>query len=148
LWAIDPAQVTIIERLQPFTTGQPPGRSPLAMLDELWNIDKHRHLHLVNATIELEDIVSVQPFPGLPDVEFEIVTRKAPGPLIGRTEVGRARLVRRPGGVIAMSLPQVHVSPRLALDIAFDPSAPTYGGRVLPTLRAIADAVQDVISAF
>lgn len=155
LWAIDPALVAKLKPLQPFVTGKnAPDREPLAVLQELWNIDKHRHLHLVNATVELHDVLTVNPFEGMADpddllanLEFEVVSKRAPGPLVNRTEIGRARLIRKPGGLIAMSLPQMHMNPRVAVDVAFDQWYPAYGGRVLHTLGQIGEAVEAILAA-
>jgi hypothetical protein len=170
MWAADPALKTVLEKFQPCFGGKnPTDREPLAVLDELWNIDKHRHLHLVNATIELRDVLSAEPFPGAPHIEFEVISKLAPGRLLGPAEIGRARIVRRPDGslsdmtvqvytspdssettpmpIIATSLPQMHMNPDLAVDVAFDQGAPAYGGSVLKTLRSLRKAVQNVIVA-
>jgi hypothetical protein len=154
LWAIDPAHLAVLKGLQPFETGKnAPEREPLAVLQELWNIDKHRHLHLVNATVELTDVLTVNPFPdladphGLMDVEFEIVSKRAPGPLEGRTEIGRARMVRKPGGLIAVNFPQMHMNPSMAIDPSFDQGYPAYGGRVLHTLSEIGKTVEAILAA-
>ncbi|MEP6815737.1 MAG: hypothetical protein ABI873_09325 [Marmoricola sp.] len=40
-----PAALTVIEDLQPYQA-KDPAAHPLHVLTELWNIDKHRHLHL------------------------------------------------------------------------------------------------------
>jgi hypothetical protein len=148
LWAVDPSYVAIIEAFQPFATGQQaPDREPLAVLQELWNIDKHRHLHLVNMTIELMDILSVEPFPGAPYVEFDVVSKRARGPLVGHAEIGRARLIPNKQ-VLAMTLPQMNMDPSIAVDIAFDQGAPAYGGAVLHTLREISQTTQAIVGAF
>lgn len=165
MWAADPALMTVLEPFQPyFSEKNPADREPLAVLEELWNIDKHRHLHLVNSTIELRDVVSTKPFPGIPDIAFEVISKTAPGQLVGPTEIGRARMVRRPDGrltapiatgpdgemspgLIAINLPQVHMNPDLAVDVAFDQGAPAYGGSVLKTLRSIHKTVQNIVAA-
>lgn len=164
MWAADPALMAVLERFQPYFSGKNPAdREPLAVLDELWNIDKHRHLHLVNSTIELRDVVSAKPFPGIPDIAFEVISKTAPGPLVGPTEIGRARMIRRPDGrltapmagpdgemspgILATNLPQVHMNPDLAVDVAFDQGAPAYGGSVLKTLRSLRKTVQNIVSA-
>ncbi len=170
LWAVDPALKAVLKPFQPFHGGENPAdREPLAVLEELWNIDKHRHLHLVNATIELRDVFSVEPFPGAPYIEFEVISKRAPGPLVGPTEIGRARAIRQPDGTlsattipvftspdssetvpmkpIAVSLPQMHMNPDLAVDVAFDQGAPAYGGGVLKTLRRLRKTAQNIVSA-
>jgi hypothetical protein len=147
LWAIDPTLLTVLKELQPFRTGKnTPDREPLAVLQELWNIDKHRHLHLVNATVELHDVLHVQPFPGLPEIEYEVLSKRAPGPIVGKTEIGRASFIRRPGGLVDTNAPQVGMNPRVAIDVTFDQGAPAHGGRVLHTLREIAQTVKAIIA--
>ena len=159
LWAVDPALKTVLKRFQPFYGGKnPANREPLAVLEELWNIDKHRHLHLVNSTIELRDVIPARPFPGIPDFAFEVISKSAPGPLEGPAEIGRARMLRGPDGrltgpfndgpgIIATSLPQVHMNPDLAIDVAFDQGAPAYGGSALKTLRSIRKTTQNIVAA-
>jgi hypothetical protein len=154
LWAIDPALAAGIKTLQPFETGKlAPEREPLAVLQELWNIDKHRHLHLVNATVELHDVLSVNPFPHgdetdeLMTLDFEIVSKRAAGELVGETEVGRARMVPKPGGLIAVSIPEMHMNARIAIQVAFDQGAPAYGAGVIETLRSLGNATKTVIRA-
>ena len=115
--------------------------------EELWNIDKHRHLHLVNATIDLADVIPAPLGPGFPDADFEIVSKRPAGPLIGRTEVGRARLIPTPGKLLGSSLPQMHMNPRFIVDVAFEQGAPADGGLVLHTLNEIGKSVQGVLSA-
>src|SRR3990172_1324265 len=59
LWGVRPSLRADIEALQPFVTGKnAPEREPLAVLEELWNIDKHRHLHLAQCFVGLENILS------------------------------------------------------------------------------------------
>jgi hypothetical protein len=148
LWAVGPALIADLKALQPFEIDQhAPDHEPLAVLQELWNIDKHRHLHLVNVSVELHDVLFAEAFPGLPEMEFEVVSKRAPGPLVGKTEIGRAQLITRPGGILASSLPHVGMNPRLAIDVAFGQGAPAYGGSVLHTLREIGETVQAIVAA-
>jgi hypothetical protein len=77
MWAADPALMAVLEKFQPyFDRKTAPDREPLAVLEELWNIDKHRHLHLVNATVELEDVIPVEPFPEAPHIDFEVISKR------------------------------------------------------------------------
>ena len=50
-------------------------------------------------------------------------------------------------GIIATSLPQVHMNPDLAIDVAFDQGAPAYGGSALKTLRSIRKTTQNIVAA-
>jgi hypothetical protein len=52
---VDPGLHDRFRDLQPFVTNPAmPDQEPLAMLDGLWNIDKHRVVHLANVDIALE----------------------------------------------------------------------------------------------
>jgi len=46
-----------------------------------------------------------------------------------------------------MSLPQIHMNPRLVIDPAFDQGHPAYGGGVLHTLGQIGQTVEALIAA-
>ena len=149
LWAVDPALLASLQGLQPYITGpQAPDREPLAVLEELWNIDKHRHLHLVNATIELRDVFSTEPFGEDLRIDFEVISKRAPGPLVGPTEIGRARPIDRPGiQTPRTNLPQMFMNPDLAVDVAFDQGAPAHGGSILQTLRSLRKTVKAILAA-
>lgn len=156
LWAVDPSLLPVLEALQPYVTGQhAPEREPLAVLQELWNIDKHRHLHLVNETIELDNVLTFEPDPEDPhspasSISFDVISQRAPGPLEGRTEIGRARLIppkMPPGSIFILSHPQHYMDPRIAVDPAFEQGAPAYGGRVLHTLSQISEAIEAILAA-
>ena len=149
LWAVDPALLASLQGLQPYITGpQASDREPLAVLEELWNIDKHRHLHLVLATIELRDVLSVEPLPGMPRIDFEVISKRAPGPLVGPTEIGRATPIDRPGvKTPRTNAPQVFMNADLAVDVAFDQGAPAYGASILQTLRSLRKTVKAIIDA-
>jgi hypothetical protein len=148
---IDQGLLAVLKPLQPFMTGQnAPDREPLAMLQELWNIDKHRHLHLVNTTIELVELIPISPpsfsTPDFPDIEFEVTWKRPPGPLVGHQQIGRARM--KPHLILkGMTSAQPFVYPYPAIDVAFDQGHPAYGGSLLHTLRDCANAVQANVDA-
>jgi hypothetical protein len=149
LWAIDPAVAEPLRAVQPFETAPDAAeREPLAVLDELSHIDRHRHLELVSTAVDLDEVLTREPFAGTPDVAFELVSKRGAGPLDGRTELGRARILDRPGGVIAMTLPHVQLDPRLAVDVAFADGPPAHGGSVIATLQRIGREVSAVVDAF
>ena len=43
---LDPKALSVIDQVQPYHRGHEPDHHPLAVLNELWNIDKHRNLSL------------------------------------------------------------------------------------------------------
>lgn len=52
LWGIHPDALAVAKSTQPFITHQDdPHRAPLAILEDLWTMDKHRRIHFVDLTI-------------------------------------------------------------------------------------------------
>jgi hypothetical protein len=150
---VDPALHARFYRLQPFyRRKKKPWRDPLAVLDELWNIDKHRHLHVTHAFLGLEYVLSTYPLkivaeapPGYADAlkhSYSIVSQRRPGPVKGKTELGR---VIEPGLPLA---PDVYMHTYIAFDIAFEQRSPANGGLVIPTLRELRNEVRSVVESF
>ncbi len=55
LWGVDPRLLAEFKKLQPFDRRQnDPERDEFRILDELWNIDKHRSPHFVHVFIGLD----------------------------------------------------------------------------------------------
>jgi hypothetical protein len=141
LWGVRPTLRTDLQRLQPFNHGQDAPKKPLAVLDELWNIDKHRHLHLALFFVGLHDCESKSP-----KLKFRIVEKKAPGPFQGSAELGRVEAVGGPYSNWIMV--QRNVQPILVFDIAFEQGPPAYGGRVTQTLESLHDTVAAILVQF
>ena len=172
---VDPAMHTRFQRLQPFfRRKEKPWRDNLAVLDQLWNIDKHRHLHLTDAFLGLESVGSLymkeveemrrQPerFPNVaalaPDQlskhGFSIVSQHRRGPFVDRTELGRVRpLWGQAGSVMVFKEPPGNVVEDMQMDldlvfgIAFK-EAPLRGNLVVPTLRTLRDEVKAILKSF
>jgi hypothetical protein len=153
LGLIDPALATRFYRLQPcYRRKKQPRRDPLAVLDELWNIDKHRHLHLTHAFVGLKDVLSTYPLkivaeapPGYADAlkhSYSIVSQHAPGPVEDETELGR---VIEPNLTLA---PEVYMHAYLAFDIAFEQGSPATGGLVIATLEDLRQEVMGILESF
>lgn len=141
LWGVRPALCTELQWLQPFNHGQDAPKKPLAILNELWNIDKHRHLHLALFFVSLHDVESRDP-----KFQFRIVKKKSPGPFKGRAEIGRVEPVGGPYPNLMMV--QRSVQPILTFDIAFEQGPPAYGGRVMETLERLHDTVAAILVKF
>jgi len=124
-----------------FNYGQDAPKKPLAVLDELWNIDKHRHLHLTLFFVGLHDVESKRP-----EIKFRILKKKPPGPFKGRAETGRVEPVGGPYRNWVMA--HVNMKPILTFDIAFKQGPPAHGGRVMETLSEIRDHVADILHLF
>jgi hypothetical protein len=63
LWGIEPGLRAEFEKLQPFRWGEEATFHPLAILHDLWNIDKHRHLHLTHFRVGPHDVFGPPPHP-------------------------------------------------------------------------------------
>jgi hypothetical protein len=138
-----------IEALQPFNTGpSTPREEPLAVLHQLWQVDKHRHLHLTNCFVGVKDIVHRKPFPSAPDIAFQVTWKRDVGPFKDGAPIARAKPIPIPGGVIAVSLPMMHMEPHLAFDVAFDQGPPAYGGRVMESLERLYNTVSAILIDF
>jgi hypothetical protein len=141
LWGIGPRLRAEFQGLQPFVTGQNPTKEPLAILDELWNIDRHRHLHPTLFYVGLHDVESKSP-----KLKFRILEKKSPGPFKGRAEIGRVEAV---GGPYPNSLMvQMNVQPILTFDIAFEQGPPAYGAPVIETLSEVRHDIADILRLF
>jgi hypothetical protein len=139
LWGIRPSLRAQFQRLQPFTHGKNAPKEPLAILNELWNIDKHRHLNLTNFLVGLHDVGSAKP-----ELEFRVLQKRAPGPFKGRTEIGRVEHIGPPYSPIY----QMEMQPHIAFDVAFEEGPPAYGGRAVKTLVSLHDTVSAILGDF
>jgi hypothetical protein len=139
LWGVRPALRTDIQRLQPFTHGKNATKEPLAILEEFWNTDKHRHLHLTNFMFGLGHVEVDRP-----EFKFKVLKKHAPGPFKGRTELGRLERAGPP----YTSYPQVYVESHMMFDVAFEQGPPAYGGRVRETLKRLHDTVAAILVKF
>lgn len=158
-FVVDPAIRAEIERLQPFgRRQQEPERDEFAILHELWNIHKHRHLRLTQLWIGLDQVLSrlnrvtiVDSPPGYADDlrkrlrehRYEIVSGGGPRPFVDGAELGR---IREAGPPFSW-LPDVHMHVRLAVNVAFESGRPGFGANVQQALRAIRDAVVTALDA-
>jgi hypothetical protein len=133
--------VARIKELQPF-----PGRDQrLWTLKRLSNHDKHRAIHLVSVAVRTQPFRIPGPIPGVePNIEIEWHAERV-------AAENNAILVefRQPGPLI-VSLPQMHMDPGLAFEIAFAKGTPEVPDEnVLRTLgslhEAVAKAVQYVV---
>jgi hypothetical protein len=144
IWGVQPAMRTELQRLQSFNHGKRAPKMPLAVLDELWNIDKHRYLHLTHFQVWLHDIRSVRPWSFAPELKLRIVEKHSPGPFKGRTEMGRVEQV----GPHRNPLLRVYVEPDVAFDVTFEQGPPTYGEGVLEMLKPLFDTAVAVLVKF
>lgn len=156
LCGIDPRLVSEFKKLQPFDRRQSdPERDEFRVLDELWNIDKHRSPHLTHVFIGLDHIGEARwphriaaPPRFTKNMRFEVVEQRRLGPLERRAELGRVRIMRETLVVTSALTAKNYVDPVLTFDIAFEKGAPAYGGRVVSTLERLRDAVTEALVRF
>jgi hypothetical protein len=148
---VDQGVWATFEGLQPFRRRQQqPELDEFAMLDELWNIYKHRHLPLTQLWIGLDEVLSqlnrVEVFDAprgyadsirktLREHAYVIVSDGVPRPFVDGAELGR---IREAGPPFSW-WPEVHVNAVLAVNIAFDKGPSAQGAPVQDTLRRIRD---------
>lgn len=142
IWALRADLQRAITLIQPFNSPDPVA-TPLWLLNELWNIDKHRHIVLCGFIIATDRFRTDPPF--RLDLKRPIQT----GPFEDGSEVARFGLLldepKEVGDEVLLSLTLV-----TDYDVAFSSSEPTLGGRVVPTLESLLSevaAVTDMLSA-
>jgi hypothetical protein len=139
LWGVRPSLRADIQGLQPFNHGKDAPKQPLAILDELWNIDKHRHLNFTSSLLGLHDTESAEPI-----ANFRILQRHTGGPFKGRTPL----ITRVHVGSDFTPIDDMHMKPRLSFDISFEEGPPAYGGRVIESLESLRDTVAAILGKF
>lgn len=153
----DDAVRAVIKRAQPFSRRkEEPERDEFAVLHELWNVHKHRHLPLTQLWVGLNQVASrlnqVTVFdapPGYADDlrqhlrehAYVVISGGEPRPFEDSTELARVRETGPPYSW----WPDMHVDPVFAVDIAFDQGPPAYGVAVEQALGRIRDQVNDVL---
>lgn len=125
--AVHPDARSIIENLQPHHAGDAFAREKLWILDQLWNLDKHR---MVPVTVFGQQAVQINP-----QALTSSATYRLRGPIRRKTEIVR----------FAGSRPESYPNPESAavLDIAFGKGTPAYGHPVTGFLAGLADYLRD-----
>jgi hypothetical protein len=140
LWAIDPALVRRIRAVQPFT-GPKPRRSPLWLLHELSNIDKHRHPPVVGLLVNVTPTGFVSPVRGQ-----VLMTRAGIGldPIQDGTVIFRAGVLRNPW----QGAPVIYFQLLGSVDMALAKGPPGHGQRTIETLINMRDKVTNALLLF
>lgn len=127
--SLAPAAQQVIEALQPHHAGAEFAEEKLWILDQLWNLDKHRSLPLT--------VFGQQSIQMTPQALSGTATFRVAGPIRQRTEV-----IRFAGG-----RPDTYPDPRGAidLDIAFGLGTGAYGHPVVPFLTELTEYLQDEV---
>jgi hypothetical protein len=132
IWGIPDPIRTAIHGLQPFNSGQDAPRHSLAVLEELWNTDKHRFVNITGALAEIRNVSLDAPDPWL------LRWTRGPGPFVHRTELFRFQYV---GAGPIPSKPNVKVKLDGTFGVAFEQGPPAYGGELGYTLESLQNVV-------
>jgi hypothetical protein len=147
LWGVPDQIRTVIEDLQPANRRKDdPIRDPLAVLQELWNTDKHRALHRVEMFVGIIDIEPREAFPGIGYLTFDITWKADIGPLKDNAPLAKVRPTAD-GDIKASSLPHMSMYPRVVFYVAFDKGPPAYGGGMAETLKQLRDEARTIVAA-
>jgi hypothetical protein len=130
--AINPEAQAVIEDLQPHHAGDAFSREKLWILDQLWNLDKHRMLPI---TVFGQEAVEINPQALMPTESS--ATYRVRGPIHRKTEIVRFEGTR----------PEAYPNPKGAavLNIAFGQGTPAYGHPVTGFLAGLADYLRDEV---
>jgi hypothetical protein len=155
----DPEAREQIKAFQPFSRRQRDPRSDeFAVLHELWNVHKHRHLPLTQVWVGIDKMDSMlnratvfDAPPGYAD-DLRRQIREHAYVSVGDSPrrafedgavLGRYREARPPYSWA----PEIHMHAYLAVEIAFPTGPPAYGSAVQDTLRSIRDEVAVALEA-
>jgi hypothetical protein len=128
--AIHPDAQTVIQRLQPHLREDAYASDELWILDQLWNIDKHRRLPFMAAAVDISTVIGR----GAGTIEMHTLTVSGGGPISRKTELMRWD----------------HVGPNHTVDmkrsfdreIALGQGTPAPGEPIVPLLTRLADYVE------
>ncbi len=154
LFGVDPRLYARFKALQPFDTWKhAPKEAPLAILEEIWNLDKHRSLPLTQAVVRIERIDSTLPeafaaagieWPTEWVHEFNIGAQTGPIPF----ENGTVLTHFREGGTVIIAGAPLYVNPIGSFEIQFDKGSPADGANVIAMLEAMREDVRFVVREF
>jgi hypothetical protein len=128
--AVHPDAQIIIKDLQPHHAGDAFASEKLWILDQLWNLDKHRMLPV---TVFGQEAVEINPQALMPTESS--ATYRVGGPIRRKTEIVRFSGKR----------PDAYPNPKSAavLNVAFGQGTPAYGHPVTGFLAGLADYLRD-----
>ena len=132
------ASQAAIERLQPYHGRVKGFRPALLVLNDLANIDKHRHIVLIaaSATSSRVDLSG----PGIPEGTS---VRGYVGPFADSTVIGKWAF--RGSSSVRSVHPKVNVEPHLGFDVSFAQAPAARSGSVLGFLGNLHDVIRETI---
>jgi hypothetical protein len=145
-----------IRGFQPFVRHpEAPASDPFALLEDLWNIYKHRHLPLVESWVGLDKVLSttIGHHPSGDDEHaaaqfrhlFMVINERPPGPFEDGAELARVREAPDGRGILHVWHPERGVSAEVTVQISFGADSPAAGAPVEPTLRQLLAEVDQAI---
>jgi hypothetical protein len=144
LWAVDPVLWARFKELQPFERRKAdPTHDPLWVLEELWNIDKHRY------TLAASPWVKVRTGRRGPShyLRPKLLDRHRDGPAKTGTELAIVRVRGVPVSDEALEA-YMGMYLKISYGIALGRGSPAEGGEVRGTLNGLVDAVLTVLGKF
>jgi len=149
LWALRPRQRAFINKLQTFygrkKSRKGPERHWLYVLDELWNADKHRAIHLITAysgclwTRITPDELSEA-------MEAKVIRARPVGPFEHDTEeIARYRISPRQGSLYRGRHVNMQVHFGLSFEVAFGERTPLCGANVMRTLTDLSNCIVTIL---
>jgi hypothetical protein len=137
-WAIRRDLDALIKKTQPFTSGKHFKKHPLFVLEELWNADKHRTLHL--ATYGAQVRVTA------PGAQIKLRKVFKGGHLENGTELYRFSVHPKFHPAFqGREIRKVKVKVEVTLGVAFEQGPPAYGGGVVDTLQYLSRHARDIV---
>lgn len=148
---IDPALLTEFKELQPWYTGQNNGRPPegewLAILQELWNRDKHRGVSFIAANAVLRDLTLLNTRDMSPLTSFTAreIERVPFGPVEHDTPLGLWAL---DANTTVFGNVKVGVYSNIAFNVMLAKGSPAEGRSVSDAMEALIDTVTTILRQF
>lgn len=141
LWAVDPSLLPTFLKYQPFVTGKGTAdREPLAILHDLWNIDKHRHIHVV--------IVGVAPNSGH-TFAFPTRGRGTVKNVGGLRTLELNKLTELFEVEVAEQVPQhVEMNWAVGFELSFSEGPPAYRRDTFDFLSGVKDTITTIVDEF
>lgn len=143
LWGVPDESLPVFREVQPFFTGpEDPKREPLAVLNELWNVDKHRAIPLLAIDLRLPEITHLPPELGIHEVFHRT------GPLVDGQEIMRLGYAEHLTDREVATQLDHHL--RYTFEVAFDEMPPWIQGRplIMNTLELFEKAVTAMLIKF
>lgn len=123
----------IFDRLQPYNRRNDPTKHPLWILNELWNIDKHRSPHLIGYSMPRNHFLGIKPNGILLHADVPA------GAFDENPILARFHLRRLPPGT------EVEIEGKFEVEIVFNEAGPVRGRKITEVLQELYNFVADKV---